>query len=507
MAIMKQKQPSIFNLNRTRRFIPILWFFVSFILSILGGLFFFGHDVFDGLSAAIISTGLDAMRSQLITALLLTAGSALIGALFTHRKFGGIVGASIVFVLGYLVNFIQTEFIPVTDAGGHIEPLQTNVLNNTCFIMVALAILSAFIGAAIGSALYEVLLYQPYRVIRYLWQRFVIKQDIANRTTHAVAIPARFRQWHIERWVAILAMIGLFFLASQSGNLFIISPDADIHGAPKLTSIGANIPSFGTTKFVEMRSALLKGRRLFEIYLPPTYNTPQGKNKRYPTAYLLHGSPGKVTDWVNAGRAAESADSLIDTKKSQELIMVMPDGNGAPGSTSEWGNSGNNKQPIEDYVAKELVKYVDQHYRTIPDADHRAIGGLSMGGFGAMNIAIHHPDVFHWVIALGGYYNAMGPIWGPSVAYRQYNSPIIQIRLHPQAQKLQVFLGDATEDKEYYPGVVKFANVLKTLGVKYTFVKEPGGHSWKVWSDELYEGLEWINWGPIHVAPQAIQKY
>ncbi|GCE05981.1 hypothetical protein KDAU_33100 [Dictyobacter aurantiacus] len=445
------------------------------------------------------------MRSQLITALMLTAGSALTGALFTHRKSGGMVGASIVFVLGYLVAFIQTELVPVTDAGGHIEPLQTNVLYNTCFIMVALAILSALIGAAVGSALYEILLYQPYQVIRALWQRFTLR-DIAARDTAAMHLQARLYQWHLERWVAIIVMLGLFFLASQSGNLFIISPEADIHGAPKLNSIAANVPSFGTTKVVEMQSILMKTRRLFEIYLPPTYNTPAGKNKRYPTAYLLHGSPGKVTDWVLAGRAAESADALIDTKKIPELIMVMPDGNGAPGTTSEWGNSGNNKQPLEDFVSKELVKYVDQHYRTIPDAAHRAIGGLSMGGFGAMNIAIHHPDVFHSVIALGGYYNATGPIWGHSITYRQYNSPIIQIVRTPQAKTLQIFLGDATEDKLYYPGALKFAATLKKLGIKYTFVREPGGHSWKVWGDELYEGLEWVNWGPIHNAPQAIHK-
>ncbi|WP_160145913.1 alpha/beta hydrolase [Dictyobacter aurantiacus] len=502
---MKQKQPSMFNYNRTRRYIPILWFFVSFLLSLISGIFLFGHGVFDGLSAAITSTGLDSMRSQLITALMLTAGSALTGALFTHRKSGGMVGASIVFVLGYLVAFIQTELVPVTDAGGHIEPLQTNVLYNTCFIMVALAILSALIGAAVGSALYEILLYQPYQVIRALWQRFTLR-DIAARDTAAMHLQARLYQWHLERWVAIIVMLGLFFLASQSGNLFIISPEADIHGAPKLNSIAANVPSFGTTKVVEMQSILMKTRRLFEIYLPPTYNTPAGKNKRYPTAYLLHGSPGKVTDWVLAGRAAESADALIDTKKIPELIMVMPDGNGAPGTTSEWGNSGNNKQPLEDFVSKELVKYVDQHYRTIPDAAHRAIGGLSMGGFGAMNIAIHHPDVFHSVIALGGYYNATGPIWGHSITYRQYNSPIIQIVRTPQAKTLQIFLGDATEDKLYYPGALKFAATLKKLGIKYTFVREPGGHSWKVWGDELYEGLEWVNWGPIHNAPQAIHK-
>ena len=88
------------------------------------------------------------------------------------------------------------------------------------------------------------------------------------------------------------------------------------------------------------------------------------------------------------------------------------------------GNSFDHRQWIETYVAVDLVAYVDHRYRTLADVAHRAIGGLSMGGFGAMNIAVHHPDVFGTVISLGGYYRAEGSIWGKNAAYRRANSPI-----------------------------------------------------------------------------------
>ncbi|GCE27504.1 hypothetical protein KDA_29880 [Dictyobacter alpinus] len=504
---MKQKQPSFFNRRRNKQLIPLLWFFVSFLVALLSGLLLFQHSIFDGLSAAIITTGLDSMRAQLVSALLLTMLAALLGALFTNRKTGALLGASVVFILCYMSNFIQTELIPVTDAGGHIKPLQTDALIHTSIVMGALAIISAFIGVAVGAAFNEVLIKPPSLVIRNIWQHYVNRRELSDRTTRNMSVAGVFQRWHPERWAALVIMIVLFFLVGQSSDLFILSPDTAIHGAPDIPPIIKGVPSFGHTQVLTMRSTLLGNHpRMFDIYLPPSYNTPVGKNKHYPTIYLLHGSPGKITDWIDGGKAAESADTLIDTGKIPELIMVMPDGNGAPGATSEWGNSGNGKQPMEDYVAKEMVKYIDQHYRTIPDADHRAIGGLSMGGFGAMNIGIHHPDVFNWVIALGGYYQADGSVWGRNPVYRHYNSPLIQIAHQPHVQQLHIFLGDATEDKRFYPGMLTFAKVLHQLHFNYTMVTEHGGHSWKVWADQLYKALSWINWQPVHQAPKAIPK-
>ena len=158
--------------------------------------------------------------------------------------------------------------------------------------------------------------------------------------------------------------------------------------------------------------------KLFYIYLPPSYNTPQGRNKHYPTLYLLHSSPGTYKDWVTAGNANRSAGTLITSKKIPELIMVFPDGNGQI-FLSEWGNSFNQQQLMETYVAVDLVRYVDQNFRTIPQAADQGIGGLPMGGLGAMNIATP-PDIFGTDISLGGYYRADGGVWGamPTISSR-----------------------------------------------------------------------------------------
>lgn len=123
-----------------------------------------------------------------------------------------------------------------------------------------------------------------------------------------------------------------------------------------------------------------------------------------------------------------------------------------------------------------------------------------------MNIAVHHPNVFHWVISLGGYYKAMGSIWGSKIAYIHYNSPLLQVGLQPQAHQLHIFLGDAYEDKPYYADTMQYAQQLTQLGIKYTMFRQHGHHSWRVWGTQLYQSLTWLQWGPIHSAPKVVES-
>jgi enterochelin esterase-like enzyme len=186
---------------------------------------------------------------------------------------------------------------------------------------------------------------------------------------------------------------------------------------------------------------------------------------------------------------------LIALGKIPELIMVLPDGNGQPGDTPEWGNSFDQRQLIETYVVNDVVKYVDAKYRTIPGAAHRAIGGLSMGGFGAANIGVHHPDVFGFVISLGGYYYAEGGIWGNDAAYMQQNSPADVLPNNKQAWKLRFFLGAGTQDEPYYTDTKQFAQELDQLHITYQLDSENGYHSWTIWQTQMYKALVWLHWG------------
>jgi len=493
---MKAMPPSVFKRFRARQLISLLWFSVTFLLTLLAGVMLFNSAIVSSLSSVIINFGLDPQRSLFIAALLLTTGAALLGAMLGRRKLAAIVGTGCVFWFSYLSGFINLESRPPYDTGGLLEPLNNNILAQTSTTMFALALVGGFIGAGVGVALAQTIFDPILSIIRTVWHRIALPR----RTTGP--IPASERTSKVVATIAMTGqllgaavMVVLLLVASRSGNLFIFSPDIGIHAQPQLHGV-KGAPAHGTTLEDFLVSHALKGQlRPFMVYLPPSYNIPQDRQKRYPTLYLLHGSPGKDIDWLTGGKAADSADALIDAGKIPELIIISPDGNGRQGSTSEWGDSLDHKQNIEDYVATDLVQYVDKHYRTIADSAHRAIGGLSMGGFGAANIAIHHPTVFGTFISLGGYYKAEGTIWGKNKLYMELNSPEYTIVHTPTAWKMGIFLGAAVQDQPYYTYTLQFMRQLDKLHIRYHFDLQKGYHSWPIWQKQMYLAMLWLKWG------------
>ncbi|GAC1616529.1 MAG: hypothetical protein NVS4B7_08980 [Ktedonobacteraceae bacterium] len=481
---------------------------ISLLVALLGGVLLFNDAVIGDLITTVIAIGLDPLRAQLIASLIMTAGTALLGATLGRRKLGALLGAGIIFWFTYLASFIQLELQPARDPGGNLEPLKSAALVHTSFVMVALALLCAFIGAAVGVALAEVLWNPPYRFGQFLWQRFVdtpadviatYEGTAQNHSPHASTALNM-----VGSWLGAVIMLFLLVIAMHSGDLFIFSPDVSLHTAPNIrqhTYHGqrdgqyVSMPTRGTIVQQSMTSVALGGqKKSFLVYLPPSYNTPQGQSRRYPTLYLLHGSPGANHDWFTAGKADQSADTLIALGKIPELILILPDGNGQEATPSEWGNSFDQQQLIETYVVVDLVKYVDQNYRTVAQPAYRSIGGLSMGGFGAMNIAVHHPNVFGTVISLGGYYHAEGSIWGNNAAYIQQNSPANVFPGATLAWKLHIYLGAATSDEPYYTDTKQFAQELDTLHVPYHLDIQNGYHSWSVWQEQMYNALLWLRW-------------
>lgn len=136
------------------------------------------------------------------------------------------------------------------------------------------------------------------------------------------------------------------------------------------------------------------------VYLPPSYKTET--SRRFPTLYVLHGYTGRPEEWVKDGyqgmNLQAEMDSLIAKGVAAEMLVVVPNGRNAYlGSfytnsvvTGNW----------EDYIYRDVVNYVDGHYRTIAKASSRGIVGHSMGGYGAFALAMKHPDVFGAVYAL-----------------------------------------------------------------------------------------------------------
>jgi S-formylglutathione hydrolase len=143
-------------------------------------------------------------------------------------------------------------------------------------------------------------------------------------------------------------------------------------------------------------------RREVSVYLPPGYD--QATGQRYPVVYLLHGFKAKNKLWTGQGqpgrglRLQELADDLINRKIISPLIIVMPDADNAYGGSFYLNSAVTGRW--EDFICRDLVDYIDRTYRTIPVARSRGLAGHSMGGYGALWLGMHHPEIFGAVYGL-----------------------------------------------------------------------------------------------------------
>jgi S-formylglutathione hydrolase FrmB len=125
------------------------------------------------------------------------------------------------------------------------------------------------------------------------------------------------------------------------------------------------------------------------VFLPPTYQ--KEKNRRYPVVYALHGYSIGAEQWTHEIHVPQTIEGAF-AQGSKEMIVVLPDSktvhNGSMYSGSETTGD------FETFISKEIVAYIDAHYRTIPNRASRGLVGHSMGGYGASRIGMNHPDVF-----------------------------------------------------------------------------------------------------------------
>lgn len=227
-------------------------------------------------------------------------------------------------------------------------------------------------------------------------------------------------------------------------------------------------------------------RRRMTVYTPAGY---EDSNKQYPVLYLLHGAGGDENAWSELGRAIQILDNLIAQGKAEPMIVVMPNGNGAQGAVpGEYPNSMYkpsfaNPKTMEGSFEKafpDIMKYVESHYRTINDKNHRAIAGLSMGGFHSLYISANNPDLFGYV----GLFSAA--INRQAKGENTYIYENLEAKLAKQfsnAPKLY-FIGIGNSDFLFQDNV-KYRELLDANGYKYEYMETDGGHEWRNWRKYL----------------------
>ena len=318
-------------------------------------------------------------------------------------------------------------------------------------------------------------------------------------------------------------------------------PAATPAGAPDGAPVARPAVPAGTVVVDSFWSQALGTRKHYVVYLPPSYDRDAGR--RYPVAYYLHGMWGRETDWTKQGRLAAVMDSLV-AAGGRELIVVMPDGDDSwyttwnrlltyqacartPPTTGEpvetycvpWGH-------YDDYVAHDLVGHVDSTLRTLPGRATRGIAGLSMGGYGAITLALRYPDVFSAAASHSGVLSPLytGPhpfagratyasdesdlraAWGPrfwpylepsfgrdTAAWWSRDPARLAKRLKEQGGPMPaLFVDVGTGDSLTIDQNRAFDAELRALGVAHVYHEWPGAHSWQYWRAHVGESLAWL---------------
>lgn len=228
-----------------------------------------------------------------------------------------------------------------------------------------------------------------------------------------------------------------------------------------------------------------KERRL-TVYTPPGYE--KGKDK-YPVLYLLHGYGGDEGEWSSFGRATQILDNLIGKGEAKPMIMVMPNGHmameAAPGESSMgFYKPSREKDRADERGAfesnfKEIMDFVENNYRVVPDKEHRAIAGLSMGGFHAIHISRIYENTFDYV----GVFSSAGSLMN-SEAQGIYADFEAGLKKQKENGVKLYWLGIGTDDF-LFDANVAFRKKLDKIGIDYIYKETDGGHVWKVWRKYL----------------------
>lgn len=226
----------------------------------------------------------------------------------------------------------------------------------------------------------------------------------------------------------------------------------------------------GKVEEVEYESKSVGVKRKMVIYTPPGYSS----DKKYPVLYLLHGIGGTQWEWPGAGLANIILDNLIADGKATPMILVMPNGRARANDKAE-GNVFESAPAFgvfdKDLIGS-IIPFVDSHYATVADKEHRALAGLSMGGGQSLNFGLANVSIFGNVGGFSSAPNTLPPA-----------------QLVPDAAKAKTLkvLWVSCGDKDGLLGISQGVHRhLKEKGVHHIWHVDTGGHDFPVWKNDLY---------------------
>ncbi len=259
---------------------------------------------------------------------------------------------------------------------------------------------------------------------------------------------------------------------------------------------------------LQFRSEILDTLINYSVYLPANYSKTE---KEYPVLYLLHGYTDDETIWIKWGWVDEAADQGILSGEIEEMVIVMPD------AGLKWYlNQQDGKFNYEDMFIKELIPFIEKTYKVKSERKYRSIGGLSMGGYGALGYSMRHPDLFSTCIAYSAglfpddeiiaysqanYDEYFWPLYGKNVKGKERlsqhwndNNPLkLAGKISEEKLKSVYWYITCGDDDDLLYGNSELNKTFRNRKVSHEYRVYNGKHNWNYWRKYIGEGLRFIS--------------
>jgi len=248
---------------------------------------------------------------------------------------------------------------------------------------------------------------------------------------------------------------------------------------------------------LELDSRLMGRKMPYLVVVPEKYNLKEESGRIYPVIYLLHGLTGRFDNWL-------SRTALAKYPARHDAIIVTPEGGNG------WYTDSLSKEndKYESYIIKELIPEIDKKFRTDKRREHRAIAGLSMGGYGAIKFGLKYPEMFVLVGSFSGALSAaeftersragaigrsIDEIMGPIDGELRKANDIFDIVRRATPEKIKtlpfIYLDCGTEDF-LVQNNRDFVTLLTEKRIPHEYRQLPGAHNWPYWDKQVKEFLQ-----------------
>jgi enterochelin esterase-like enzyme len=277
-----------------------------------------------------------------------------------------------------------------------------------------------------------------------------------------------------------------------------------------MTHVGACQNNLRVIEGLTLESTILEQDVKYSLILPEDYYS---SNKKYPVVYLLHGLGDNESSWLEYGRVNQITDVLMANNEVVPVIFVMPQG-----YRTYYVNDFDGKFRYEDMFIDELIPHIDKKYRTMASKNFRATLGYSMGGFGALSLALQHPEVIsvsvplsmsmrtdeqymteaapEWDEQWGKLFGAEGKVGNERLTdyYKEY-SPfyIFQSSDLSKYSDLKLYIDNGDDEFTLARSNEELHMLLRDINFDHEFRVRDGGHDFVYWRQAFPNAMRFIS--------------